>query len=283
MEERCPRTACCSQSISTRPCRYYVRFVASIISTWNIVVQAYFDAQATHIQRHFRGYHSRRHVHSMATRPRLHSNGAPEVARCAPAGRCACAGLRCLRQSQTITDHAAACADVHEIRVTLPAYDSQICESWQSKTPRRRLQRTMRSRATARRAAFSRQVGHLHHLLSTSAQPGILQPPVAVATGALAQRGGASLEDHIRARHRQQVRSDVPANCWCTLMQAFGSEAGDGVPITGACMQRRGPCCTTGCTTCCGHRIIYCYACIAVMTRLCTLHWYVSTLSQALS
>eukprot|EP00955_Chlamydomonas_euryale_P080648 363450-Chlamydomonas_euryale.AAC.1 len=47
-------------------------------------------------------------------------------------------------------------------------------------------------------ALFAKRVGALHHLLSTSAQPGIFNSPYAASTGTLPAVGGVPLEEHLR-------------------------------------------------------------------------------------
>jgi hypothetical protein len=69
--------------------------------------------------------------------------------------------------------------------------------------------------AQRRRTAFAEQAGHLHHLVSTAARPGILRPPAAAATGALPAVRARTLEEHIRDCHREQARACARRACSC--------------------------------------------------------------------
>lgn len=56
------------------------------------------------------------------------------------------------------------------------------------------------------RKLFDQKVGKLHHLLSTSSQPGIFNSPHAMASGTLPLVLGSPVEDHLKASFKSQVR-----------------------------------------------------------------------------
>ncbi|KAG1670166.1 hypothetical protein FOA52_000878 [Chlamydomonas sp. UWO 241] len=57
---------------------------------------------------------------------------------------------------------------------------------------------------------FSERVGSLHHLLSTSNQPGIFNSPYAVATGTVPVVAGITLEEHLRAGFKAHAATLPP-------------------------------------------------------------------------
>ncbi len=55
----------------------------------------------------------------------------------------------------------------------------------------------------AARAAFDEKISRLHHLLSTSSQPGIFASPYALAAGTVPVIAGAPVEEHLKAAFRK--------------------------------------------------------------------------------
>ncbi|MEW5313354.1 MAG: hypothetical protein WDW38_004927 [Sanguina aurantia] len=54
---------------------------------------------------------------------------------------------------------------------------------------------------TNARRLFDEKVSHLHHLCSTSSQPGVFNSPYNLATSTLPHVAGQPVEDHLRASH----------------------------------------------------------------------------------
>lgn len=70
----------------------------------------------------------------------------------------------------------------------------------------------MQQQATeeAARKLFDDKISKLHHLLSTSAQPGIFNSPYSVATGTVPAVAGLPIEDHLREAYRTQPQKLPP-------------------------------------------------------------------------
>lgn len=79
----------------------------------------------------------------------------------------------------------------------------------------------------AARKAFDDKVSRLHHLLSTTSQPGIFNSPYAVATGTVPIIAGAPVEDHLKSAFKKQP----PA---AASLQGSGSSRTFLPPIKGA-------------------------------------------------
>jgi len=115
--------------------------------------QAYFDAHATRIQSCFRGFYSRKYVHSFIARK---------------------AYLERVRlASQAVREAAAAERDAVEGRSAEEA-------------------------AQQARIRFHASLQGLHHLVSTAAQPGVLNSPFQAVTGTRPTVDGFPVEDHIQ-------------------------------------------------------------------------------------
>jgi hypothetical protein len=131
--------------------------------------QAYFCAAATAIQRRWRGYWSRKHIHSFAARK---------------------AYLSAVAQQNAAVRLEMATALEAEL-----------------------LRRAGGRRETAREL-FERQIGQLHHLVSTKSVPGIFSPPFEGAAGLLPVIEGQTVEEHLQRACRAQVRRSGAAKPW---------------------------------------------------------------------
>lgn len=123
-------------------------------------MQAYFNQAATEIQRWWRGYWSRKHIHSFSARKAylaaiMHQNA--EVRR-----------QMALEYDQVVSLQRGSC------------------------------------RETAREQ-FERQIGQLHHLVSTQAVQGIFSPPFEVAAGLVPLVEGLTIEEHLQRACKAQV------------------------------------------------------------------------------
>ena len=176
------------------------------------MLQAYFDGQATCIQSRWRGLYSRKYVHSMAARrtylqaAHARAEGVPHILELISKF----AGPGCVRPLETPSSAADSKlnAHVHSSRplVDVFALSAEVRRMARDEAAAAEAHAAEQA-AAARRAQFTKQAGRIHNLVSTGAQAGILRPPEAVATGTLPRPGGQTLEEHIRARHLDQVRA----------------------------------------------------------------------------
>lgn len=58
--------------------------------------------------------------------------------------------------------------------------------------------------------AFETKISRLHHLVSTTVQPGIFNSPYTLATGTLPHVAGKPVEEHLKTSSKQQVKSRLP-------------------------------------------------------------------------
>lgn len=58
--------------------------------------------------------------------------------------------------------------------------------------------------------AFERKISRLHHLVSTTAQPGIFNSPYTIASGIIPLVAGKPVEEHLKSNIKQQVKSFLP-------------------------------------------------------------------------
>lgn len=159
--------------------------------TW-LVLQAFFAHAATTIQRWWRGYWSRMHIHSYYARKAYLQAVCSrnkivrmemEKVRAGKGGRRGMSMLsRCCRADVT----TLAPTGLQDMKTVLEQQREHAREKAKSE--------------------FEMKIHSMQHMLSTCSRPGLLNPPVAVATGSLPAVGGISLEEHIRRSGRQQVR-----------------------------------------------------------------------------
>mmetsp|Transcript_6398 Transcript_6398/g.14233 ORF Transcript_6398/g.14233 Transcript_6398/m.14233 type:complete len:349 (-) Transcript_6398:546-1592(-) len=125
----------------------------------------YFAAKAITIQRHWRGFWSRKHLFNFYARQQY---------------------LQTVRQK-----NAEVRAIVNDEAEQAAALQQQMAEE-------------------AAQQLFNSKISKLHHLTSTTAQPGIFNSPYAIATGTVPFVAGLPVEDHLKVALKAGVTERLP-------------------------------------------------------------------------